>query len=89
MMLFAPLDFAHGHTRADRHRAARLALLRGRMLKRMRKLDDAADEVEQAAMFWWKPPTTLPVEAFRDAMCSSSSAAFAMPVRGERSPSSG
>ena len=49
MMLFEPLDFAHGHTRIDRHRAARLAMLRGRIVKKMAKIDHAADEVERAA----------------------------------------
>ena len=48
MMLFEPLDFAHGHARIDRHRAARIAMLRGRILKRMSKIESAADQVEEA-----------------------------------------
>ena len=47
MMVFQPLDM-HGSTRIDRHRAARLAMLRGRIVKKMAKIDHAADEVEQA-----------------------------------------
>ena len=48
MLIFAPLDM-RGATRADVHRAARLALLRARILKRMDKVESAADQVEEAA----------------------------------------
>ncbi|MDG4908126.1 hypothetical protein P9228_16990 [Mesorhizobium sp. WSM4898] len=47
MMIFEPLDM-RGRKRADLHRAARLALLRGRILKRIGKVDNAAGSVEQA-----------------------------------------
>lgn len=49
MMLFAPLDLAHGNKRIDRHRAARVAMLRGRIVRKVAKLDHLANDVEKAA----------------------------------------
>ncbi|TIW20345.1 MAG: hypothetical protein E5V65_08465 [Mesorhizobium sp.] len=48
MVMFEPLDL-NGGKRAELHRVARLEMLYARILKRMSKLDDAADQVEQAA----------------------------------------
>ena len=48
MVMFAPLD-THGETRADLHRAARLSMLRERVVKRFEKVDHSADAVETAA----------------------------------------
>ncbi|AZO75016.1 MAG: hypothetical protein E5V92_01975 [Mesorhizobium sp.] len=48
MVMFEPLDL-NGGKRAELHRVARLEMLHARILKRMSKLDDAADQVEQAA----------------------------------------
>ncbi|MGX5839752.1 hypothetical protein ACWGTI_03395 [Mesorhizobium sp. ArgA1] len=74
-MLFAPLDM-HGEKRADIHRANRLSMLHDRVVKRMDKVDQAADEVEQAAAVLVDVTRRSAVEAFREAICGSSSAAF-------------
>lgn len=63
-------------------------MLRGCVLKRISKVDHATDEVEQTAAVL-EAAHDWALEAFRVAMCSGSSAAFLMPARGERSPSSG
>ena len=46
--MFAPLDM-NGENRADLHRAARLSMLHERVVKRLDKVDHAADAVEMAA----------------------------------------
>ncbi|RWE11562.1 MAG: hypothetical protein EOS61_15645 [Mesorhizobium sp.] len=86
-MMFAPLDFDHREERSDLHRAARLSMLHNRMAKRMAKVDHLAEEVEKAADVLVEATHDSAVEAFRDAMCSSS-AAFLTPARGESSASS-
>lgn len=46
--MFAPLD-ADGEKRAGLHRAARLSMLRDRVVKRFDRVDHCADAVEMAA----------------------------------------
>ncbi|WP_296742352.1 hypothetical protein [Mesorhizobium sp.] len=47
MLMFAPLDM-HGEERADLHRAARLSILRDRVVRRMDHVEVSADKVERA-----------------------------------------
>lgn len=46
--MFAPLDM-NGENRTDLHRAARLSMLRDRVVKRLDKVERSADAVEMAA----------------------------------------
>ncbi|RUW53854.1 hypothetical protein EOA32_07805 [Mesorhizobium sp. M1A.F.Ca.ET.072.01.1.1] len=74
-MLFAPLD-SHYEERAALHRAARLELLHNRLVKRLEKVNNLADEVERAAAELADITQASAIEAFRGAMFSSASAGF-------------
>ncbi|RWC10783.1 MAG: hypothetical protein EOS52_23730 [Mesorhizobium sp.] len=73
--MFEPLDMQY-EKRADLHRAARLSMLHNRIVKRFEKVDHLADEVERAAATLVDVTHGSAVEAFQDAVRSSSSAAF-------------
>ncbi|MER8653448.1 hypothetical protein [Mesorhizobium sp. M0847] len=75
MILFGPLD-SDGHKRSVNYHAARLSMLRCRVLTRFDKVKDATDKVEAAAAVLVDVTHGSAVDAFQDAVYRNPSAGF-------------
>lgn len=75
MVIFEPLNM-DGRNRSAVYHAARLSMLHARLAKKLEQIDQAADEVEQAAAELIEVTRGAAVEAFRDAVFSGSSTDF-------------
>ena len=75
MTMFAPMEIG-AQRRSALYHAARLSMLHERVMKRLDRVERAADEVEHAAAVLVDVTHCSAVEAFQDAVFSNSSAAF-------------